>query len=190
MAQTVRSRLATRDARLRLKLNQRHFQKVEKGVALCYRRGPKGAGTWSVRLALATGRYSLEFLGEADDYSAGDDHNVLTFAQAQRKALGRQDESRADDGSVNRKLTVAEAAENYLTWFREHRKGVVTAEGAVRTHILPTFGDRPVASLKSVELRAWLDKLATKPARLRTSRLATTANTRPAPWPTIRRGAR
>src|SRR4029453_9472328 len=100
MGRTVKSKSRERTARLALAINERHYQKIEPGVALCYRRGPKGAGTWSVRLKLASGRYALELLGDADDYSESDGSNVLTFAEAQRKALAKRDESRADDGSV------------------------------------------------------------------------------------------
>jgi integrase len=180
MAQTIKSKLSGRTERLRLPVNERHYQKIEPGVALCYRRGPKGAGTWSVRLKLASGRYVLELLGYADDHSDGDGANGLKFAEAQRKALAKRDESRADDGSVNRKLTVSQASERYLEWFRAHRKGIAMAESAVRTHILPALGDRAAAKLSTAEIRTWLESLAATPARLRTSKFAGKANTRPA----------
>ena len=54
-------------------------------------------------------------------------------------------------------------------------------ESAVRAHILPAFADRPVVGLKTKEITDWRDRLATDPARLRTSKFAKTANLRPAP---------
>lgn len=182
MARTVRdSNLESKDARLRLKRGKRYWRGIQSGIALGYRRGAKGAGTWHARSLLPSGKYRLESLGVADDYMDADGDKVRDFGQAQRKAMELANAAQREDGDIDRKLTVKGAAESYLAWFREHRKGVVTAEGAVRTHILPAFGDRPIASLKSAELRAWLDKLATKPARLRTSKLATKANVRAAP---------
>lgn len=182
MAQTVRSKLARRDVRLRLKIGERHFQKVGKGVAVCYRRGPKGAGTWSVRLKLASGRYVLELLGEADDYSPSDGDKVLEFDEAQAKALAKQADARADDGSVNKRLTVSQAADRYMNWFRANgKKGEAMAESAIRTHIRPAFGDRLVSSLRTAEIQSWLAAIANAPARLRTSKLAKSANVRPAP---------
>jgi integrase len=55
------------------------------------------------------------------------------------------------------------------------------AESAIRAHIKPAFGQRPIASLKTKELRDWLDRLAEKPARLRTGKFAKTINLRAAP---------
>jgi integrase len=51
----------------------------------------------------------------------------------------------------------------------------------VRSHILPAFGDRPIATLKSGDLRTWLEDRATAPARLRTGKFAKSANQRSAP---------
>ena len=44
------------------------------------------------------------------------------------------------------------------------------AESIIRAHILPAFADRPIANLKTKEISDWLDRVATKPARLRTSK--------------------
>ena len=181
MPRTVRdANLESRDARLRLRRGNRHWKGIHSGVALCYRRG-KGSGTWSARILLPSGSYELKALGVADDFANADGAKVLTFKDAQRAALSFGAIERRNDGELDLELTVGNAAESYLTWFRDHRRGVTVAESAVRTHILPALGDRTVASLKSAELRAWLDSVATKPARLRTSRFAAEVNRRPAP---------
>ena len=65
-------------------------------------------------------------------------------------------------------LTVAEAAERYLVWFRDHRKSLPWAENTIRSHVIPTFGARPIAELKTLEIREFLNKLATLPRRMRT----------------------
>jgi hypothetical protein len=71
--------------------------------------------------------------------------NVLTFSQAQKRDLALQDNAKRDEGVVTRPVAVAEAAENYLAWSREHRKSVTGTEHYVRVHILPALGDRRVA---------------------------------------------
>lgn len=182
MARTVRdAKLDNRDGRLKLKHGIRHWKGIHDGLALGYRRGAAGAGTWGARLRLDSGRYALQALGTADDYAEANGRDVLTFKQAQLEAIQRERAAQRGDGGLNRKLTVRQAADEYLTWFRGQRKGVGMVESAVRAHILPAFADRAVASLKTKEITDWRDHLATTPARLRTSKFAKTANLRPAP---------
>ncbi|MFO1324180.1 MAG: tyrosine-type recombinase/integrase [Burkholderiales bacterium] len=182
MARTVRdSNLESRDARLRLKRGARHWKGIYAGVAISYRRGAKGSGTWSVRLLAPTGKYTLAALGVADDYVDANGVNVLSYRQANDRAREKGEEARRSVGGINPRVTLKEAANDYLTWFRAQKKGVAMTESAIRAHILPAFGDREIATIKTHELRSWLEKLATKPARLRTSRFASKANLRPAP---------
>jgi integrase len=139
-------------------------------LALCYRRGGQGSGSWSARLKLSDGRYALRALGTADDHAPANGADVLTFAQAQKAALGLQDQAKRDEGIVTRPATVAEAAEAYLTWFRAHRKSVKETEHCIRVHVLPYLGERRIADLKAPELRKWLDERAAQPARVRSSK--------------------
>ena len=181
MARTVRdAKLDNRDGRLKLKRCAEHFKGIHEGLALVYRRPKEGSGTWTARL-LVDGRYVRQALGTADDYAEADGRAILTFKKAQLEAIEREKAAQRDDGGVNRKLTVRQAADDYLTWFRAQRKGVAMAESAIRAHILPAFGERPVASLKAKELSDWRDRVSTTPARLRTSKFAKTANVRAAP---------
>ena len=173
MARTVRdSSLGTRESRLKLKAGRRYWRGIHEGLALCYRRGGQGSGTWSARLKKGDGNYALMALGAADDHAPANGADVITFAQAQKEAIARQDQVKRDGGKIIRPATVAEAAENYLAWFRKHRKSALETEHTVRVHILPVLGERRIADLKAPELRKWLDDIAAQPARIRSGRFA------------------
>jgi integrase len=182
MARTLRdAKLDSRDARLKLQRCKRHPKVIHDGLALIYRRPKNGSGTWIVQLRNDSGRYALQSIGTADDYADADGRDVLTFKEAQLRAIQHERDAQRDDGGLNRKLTLQQATDEYLAWFRAQRRGIAMAESAVRAHILPAFGSRPVASLKTKEIRDWLDRVASKPARLRTSKFAKTTNLRAAP---------
>ena len=169
MAQKARdSRLEKRSNRLKLKQGERHYKVLDSGVALCYRRTVGSYGTWSVRLVLVDGRYRLEALGTADDHAEANGSTVLSFGEAQERALNRQKELQRAGGVVKSPLTLAQAAENYLVWFRVHRKSVATTETAIKAHILPKWGESNIADLRTEQIRAWHTALASKPARKRT----------------------
>lgn len=171
MARTVRdARLDSRDARLRLKTKVRHWRGIHPGLALGYRRGGSGSGTWSVRYLQADGKYKLVAIGIADDHAEANGADVLTFAQAQKKAIEVGEQAKRDGGKLIKPASVAEAAAEYLAWFRQHRRSVRETEAALNAHILPALGDRPVNELKAAEIREWLEGIAAQPARLRTSR--------------------
>jgi integrase len=74
-----------------------------------------------------------------------------------------------------------EAAEHYLKWFRANRKSVTDTQSAIDAHILSALGGRHLASLKAPLIRAWHEKLASLPARVRTGRLGYQQKYRPAP---------
>jgi len=174
MARTVRdAAIGSRESRLsKCKPGRRYWRGIHEGLALSYRRGGQGSGTWSARLKLSDGRYALRALGTADDHATANDVDVLTFAQAQKAALALQDQAKRDEGIVTRPATVAEAAEKYLAWFRQHRKSIKETEHSYRVHIKPALGDRRIADLKAPELRKWLENVAALPARIRSGRFA------------------
>jgi integrase len=173
--------IGTRESRLKLKAERRYWRGIHEGLALCYRRGKQGSGTWSARLKLADGSYALRALGAADDHGTANGADVLSFAQAQQQALALQEQAKRDQGIITRPATVAEAAEKYLAWFRDHRRSVAETEHSVRVHILPALGERRIASLKAPELREWLDRLAAQPARVRSSRFGKPQSFKAAP---------
>lgn len=172
MARTVRdAAIGARESRLKLKAGRRYWRGIHDGLALGYRRGKQGSGSWSARLRLNDGTYALRSLGNADDHAPANDADVFSFGQAQKRALALQDHAKRDEGIITGPVTVREAAEKYLAWFRQHRKSVNETEHAINAHILPHLGERRLSALKAPELRAWLDNLAAQPARLRGSKL-------------------
>ena len=182
MAQTARdSKLETRTARLRLPLGKRHFKSIGKGLTLIYRRTGEGFGTWTAKLALPGGKYTLRTLGGADDYQEGNGADVLNFRQAHDRVRALANEAKANDGILIKPASVAEAAERYLAWYRENRRAVRETEHAINAHILPALGDKQLSALTTAHIRSWLEQLAAKPARVRSTRSAKTPKYRAAP---------
>jgi integrase len=164
-------RLQTATARLRLKAaDQRHWLNVAEGIALGYRRGPQG-GSWYCRIYQGRGKYSQEQLGSADDNVEANGETILTFYQAQEKARkhAAQEHRRQGIGAV-RNATVADAADRYLLWYADHRRAIKETGHIVQAHIRPTFGEIKLSALKARDIRAWMEKLATSPARKRTAK--------------------
>lgn len=157
--------LESRDSRS--KLPARHapyWRKIHKGLAIGYRKGPAG-GAWIIRKAAGTS-YTFEAIGSADDYADPNGVDVLSYAQAHRRAF---DES--DRKGAAATYTVKQAAEDYLAWFRAHRKSVYATERTIEAHILPAFGERAVASLRSPEIVKWHRTVADSPIRRRGGKL-------------------
>lgn len=174
MARTVRdAEIGTREKRLKLKVGRRHWRSIQPGLAIGYRRGTQGAGSWLYRHLLSSGKYELKTIGTADDHTDANGADVLTFADAQRKAMGLADDAKRADGTIASPLTVVEAVEKYLAWFREHRKSVTETEKTINAHIVPALGKRTIASLTRSEIETWLDKIARAPARVRAAKDAT-----------------
>src|SRR5215831_9411524 len=152
MARTVRdARLEKWEQRKDLALKRRHFRDIGDGIALCYRRGGASrVGTWAARLRGDDGRYALRSLGVADDnLLPADGSRVLTYRQASHKAIDEAQRGPAPS------YTVATAIDDYLAWFREHRKSVKETEAAIEAHIRPALKDHAVASLTAKDLKAW-----------------------------------
>lgn len=162
------SRLGTRTARSALKSrHQPYWLNIAEGVALGYRRGPQG-GSWYCRIYEGDGKYHQDSIAGADDHIDANGETVMTFYQAQERAraLAKQREKQRGIG-VAADATVRQAAERYLEWFREHRKSVKETEHTINAHILPAFADVKLAELTTPKLRAWLEALATQPAKVR-----------------------
>lgn len=160
--------LDTREARRKLK--QRHepyWRLIDGGLHLGYRKGPRG-GVWIARV-FRGGHYLKESIASADDILDANGLNVLDFGQAQQKVHEFHARLKTGSGKTGH-LTVKQAAEHYLEWFRAHKKSAYSTEATIKAHILPNFGDHEVASLTADELKKWLRKLAEQPARLRTPR--------------------
>ncbi len=172
MPRTVRdSRLETRAARDRLHVGQKpHFKTLVPGkLHLGYRRKRKDLpGQWLVRHYLGAERYHIAPLGLADDFQdAGDDVDVLTFADAQRAALAHK-QARQRRGKGQGK-TVADAMAAYIAEVRSDREATAAdAERTATQFILPSLGRIRLTDLTSDEITDWRNTLAKQPARLRT----------------------
>jgi integrase len=165
MGRTVKdTRLETRQARLRLTIKkdrEPYWRLLRQGLHLGYRKSPQG-GVWMVRLKQGD-RYIKKTLAQADDFQDSNGETVISYAEAQKIALGYADRDFSP-------LTIKEATDHYLKWFKEHRKAYDVTLMNVNAHILPHFGKVLVTDLKTVQIRKWLNNLAATPARKRPDR--------------------
>src|SRR5215216_5537067 len=101
MARSIQSNeLKNRTNRLRLPIRKKpHKLLIAPGIFLCYRRN-SGPGTWSVEAGWLK-RFAL-----ADDHEEANNKSVMTFWQAQKRALAMV---RGNDGDDDKPVTVAEA---------------------------------------------------------------------------------
>ncbi len=119
MARTVRdAKLGSRNARLKLApRGQPYWRELERAkLHLGFRRLKGKNGTWWARLYQGGGRYAVDALGSADDYSDADGLVVLSFDQAAAKARERMVErAKAAAGQSTAAMpTVREAVETYV----------------------------------------------------------------------------
>lgn len=170
MARSARdTRLETRTARLKLTRGARHYTPIGKRLALGYRRTSEGFGTWQARIFGQDGSYRFFSLAAADDQQDANGVDVLDFYQAQAKARKTYDDYVRGRVGPRGQVTVSEAATRYLAWYKEHRKAYRETEAAIKAHILPTFGDKPIERLQAREIREWHRALATHAPRRRTA---------------------
>lgn len=168
MARSTRnSNLETRTARLKIEAEKRHTVTIAQGLILLYRRGAKSS-TWYAKIATADEKYIIKTLGQVDDYQDANGVDILDYFQAQDAARQFSIDAKTSSGVVQKPKTVTEAAEHYLAWYKEHRKAFKETEHTVTAHILPSFGNQLITDLTTLEIRTWLNKLATTPPRRRT----------------------
>ena len=168
MPRTVRdANLETRSARARLTVARFHWRAVAPGLALGYRRGKRGYGSWTVRALAdrAAGAYETHRIGFADDTQDADGAGILTYHQASERARALATDKSGT--APARPYTVDEAAHDYIEWFGAHRKSVAGTENVIRAHILPRLGRRLLADLSTREIQRWHEALAASPARVR-----------------------
>lgn len=176
MARMVRdARLETREARRRLPAQKEpHWKAIHQGGHLGYYKGSRG-GTWLARWRGegSTG-YRKASLGKADDARDSDRATVLSYRQAQAKAIERfaawERAAAGDEEEASAPLTVADAVDDYLAWIDKHRKPTTAREWRymAEAHILPALGESEVTKLTTAKIRKWHEELAAAPARLRT----------------------
>src|SRR5262245_50961343 len=164
MSRTVRdAAIGSIESRGRLRVRPKpYWRSIEPGLAIGYRKLPGGKpGSWTIRRYVGDGVYNYEVIGLADDLSDADGERILSFSQAQRKAL----EKRQKAGP----LTVAGAISTYLEHIG-HKSSAYDARKRAEAHILPELGDVLVAELTPARLRKWLNDLAAAPARKRSKK--------------------
>lgn len=173
------SRIESPDARTRLKAaGTPYWKHVSPGLALGYYKGKRGGSWYSRRPRLdhedGAGRWKVRKLGTADDFADANGVDVLNYGQAVKLAMsegiraetgepeapvtGRR-ERRANAAILADTYTVANAVADYLEAVRA-RKPEGHKVYNLKSHVLPTFGDRPVADLTAEELQRWHDRLA------------------------------
>ena len=150
-------KLENRTARLKLPVAKKPvFLKIDRGIALGYRRNQQGAGTWVVR-TMRDGEDWTKAIGPADDYEEAALGRTLTFwtaqARARELAIGVH---QTEDAS--KPATVTEALDSYETDLAA-RGGNPYNAGYVRTLIPASLAAKTVAVLTAKELRHWRDGL-------------------------------
>jgi len=170
MARTIRNpKLDTRSARAKLATRKApYWTSISPGCAFGYRKGAKG-GTWLAKY-VRDGVRKETAIGPADDaLDAGG--GVLSFAKAQTDARDWfQKIEQGGDGEpdASEPYIVGKALDDYMVWFRRHRKSVRDTERAIEAHIRPALGNVEIGKLSPAMIRDWHHKLADRPARLRT----------------------
>ncbi len=168
-------RLETREARLKLPPspdNMAYWRTIERRLALGYYKGPNG-GTWYVRSRKGN-RYVKARLALADDFSDSSGTTILSFAEAQRKALGSSDTLKPRE---ERRYTVAQAVTDYVEHLKIRAKSWRDTEVKLRAHVLPELGATQLSDLTPEIVRRWRDGLARRTRDRGASRLA-----KPSPW--------
>jgi hypothetical protein len=126
MPRTIRdAKLETRAARGRLTPSRKpHFKTLVPGeLALGYRRKRADEpGQWLVRRYIGGERYRIVTLGPADDFQdAGPTARVLTYAEAQRRALADVLARPGSPQPPGPPLTLGQAMKDYLQWLTTNR---------------------------------------------------------------------
>jgi len=156
MARAKASPLGIKKTRLGYPVAKKpNFESLGDGVSVGYRRNA-GAGTWIVRKADGKGGSTQRVIGAADDFEDADGERVLSWAQAQAKAL--EAAQKEESVSPASRITVADAMDAYegdLT----ARKGDLGNVRRIRLHIPPKLAEKAVVDLTAADLRKWRDGL-------------------------------
>ncbi|MGH6895753.1 MAG: tyrosine-type recombinase/integrase [Geminicoccaceae bacterium] len=153
MARSVRARIETRSARLRLPgRKDPYWQSLERELAAGYHRPANGgAGSWWARVRV-DGRYKVAALATADDHTDADGETALNWSQAQAAVRAW-----AAKQTAAGPCTVADACREYVADLRARKgdRAAREADGRLNKHLLPALGDRRVADLTTADLIGW-----------------------------------
>jgi integrase len=149
-------KLKNRTNRLKLPIKKKPYKVlIAPGIFLCYRRNG-GPGTWSVEAGW------LRRFAVADDYETANNASVMSFWQAQKRALAMVRGSEADS---DKPVTVAEALGAYETDLAV-RGGAIYNATSVRNHLSPAILSKVVMLLTETELADWRNGLVAKGLKL------------------------
>lgn len=170
---TQHSDISTAKARARLARGRKaHFQTLRVGkAALGYQRDEDALqGRWLLRRYVGGGKYAIATLALADDLKdqRPDGINVLSFQQAQDRAIGTLEETAP--GAPRGTLTVRKAFASYITKLESEGRDTKLTEQRAAALILPELGNFQVSELTADRLRKWLTKMASAPALQRSSK--------------------
>jgi integrase len=177
MARKIRyAELETPTARRRLATGKTFWRALDKGkTSIGYRRNkPALPGVWFKRTyrgsvvskndpAVTFPGYRTQKIGLADDLNNADGASVLSFGQAQTKAL-------AHDKVAPAEYTVRQAMTDYIEYLRANGKDTAQAQRRIEVDVLPELGDELVEGLTAKRLRKWLADLAARPAFVRSAK--------------------
>jgi len=170
-----------------------HWRAVSQGRHIGYRRPEKegGAGVWFARVIWKdeTGKpiNRKERLGNADDHLDANGTDILTFSQAQEKAVSVFARLMADVSNEEQETTpktaytIAMACDDYMLDF-ERRGGKSTGrtQDVIRCHITPRFAETELARLKQKMLQVWLEGIAASGRKVKVGQ-SQKPKTRPVP---------
>jgi integrase len=163
------ARLESRDARARLPYDgsrNGYWRTIERGLSIGYYKGPQG-GTWFVR-KYEGGKMVKARLALADDFSDSNGSTILSFAEAQRKALGTSETLKSRD---ERRYTVTQAVADYVEHLKIRAKSWRDTEVKLRAHVLPELGANQLSELTPEIIRRWRDGLTRRTVDRGLSRL-------------------
>lgn len=182
MARLRKSReLGSIEARRGLKARpEPYYQKIQKGLALGYRKSATG-GAWIARRYDPVSRRNHEYrIATADDHADADGTEVLNHAQAQDRAKDDKTlENRRGSGQL---YTVADAVRDYVEHVRADRKSADDTETKLKAYVISSLGDKRLADLKPADFdhwRAWALKRPSR-GRVKASRRKAKAEGKPA----------
>ncbi len=160
--------------RLKLERGEYHWRAVSQGRHIGYRRPEKegGAGIWFARVIWKNEKgknlIRKERLGAADDHLSANGEDILSFSQAQEKAVGVFDKllrvAKGETETTHRKgaYTIALACKDYMVdYLRRGKKSYKHCSAMVTSRILPTFGEIDLARLRPRMIEDWRQVIIT-----------------------------
>ena len=114
-----------------------------------------------MRVADGNGGAWTKAIGIADDHEEANGSSILTFWEAQDKA--RITARGGEEDAKREPITVGKAVEHYLARLEsKNARTALDTRQRLTKHFLPTFAERPLASVTKTQLEIWLSSLVVK----------------------------